>query len=89
MKKIILGIVFIFASFTVVNAKSEIEKNEISIEVVSYSPCSELADAVTESIGIAIGGFVSHVEEINIWVGVYDSCILAAIRDMEEPRGRE
>lgn len=55
------------------------------VSINSYTPCVDLADAVTDSVSEAIGGFSTHIEEINFWVSVYDSCILAAIRDMEDP----
>jgi len=86
MKKIILGIVFVFATVTMVNANSNVDIKEVSEEsilAVNYQPCSDLADAVTGSVSAAIGGFVSHIEEVNLWVGVYDSCIAAEIRDMK------
>jgi hypothetical protein len=77
---------FVFATVTMVNANSNVEIREISEESIftaNYQPCSDLADAVTGSVSAAIGGFVTHIEEINLWVAVYDSCIFAEIRDME------
>ena len=73
MKKIILGIVFVFASFTLVNAN-----------VQSEDECAELADAVAASVGIAIGGYASYGDYLDVWLSVDTACTYAAIENFEE-----
>jgi len=72
MKKIILGIVFVFATVTMVNAN--IYK--------SSDDCSELADAAADSVGVALGGYAFFGDYLEVWLAVDNACWEAKLRDM-------
>ncbi|WP_457618547.1 hypothetical protein [Lutibacter sp.] len=67
MKKIILGIVFVFASFTMVNANNDIVSTE---DVVQFT-CDEVA---SNFASLAYESGYSVEDSIRVYDAIYSNC---------------